>query len=218
MFYNDFGSFKTRAFQLADLVNSSFITDDELNNIANDVWRQVYSDLIFIGDKFFLKTQNITSKETRLNNLDNDETFFSLEGIYGVGNDIVTPFMRRSGTQKLSGNLYDIIGKSLYVYNTENFDYIEMRYFPTPERLFEDNTELHSSLSDASPMTDMPNNIFTQYLCYKVAIQLKVKQGADATGLSALANDMWETYLQTLNRDNFGMVRIQNVYNNRGWR
>jgi hypothetical protein len=217
MFYNDFGSFKTRAFQLADLVNSSFIDNVELNNIANDVWRQVYSDLIFIGDKFFLKTQNIKSKETRLNNLDNDETFFSLEGIYGVRNDIVTPFMRRSGTQKLSGNLYDIIGMSLYVYNTENFDYIEMRYFPMPEKLFVPD-EHSKTVVTGSVMTDMPNNIFTQYLCYKVAIQLKVKQGADATGLSALANDMWETYLQTLNRDNFGMVRIQNVYNNRGWR
>ena len=217
MFYNDFGSFKTRAFQLADLVNSSFITDDELNNIANDVWRQVYSDLIFIGDKFFLKTQNITSKETRLDNLDNHETFFSLEGIYGVRNDIVTPFMRRSGTQKLSGNLYDIIGMSLYVYNTENFDYIEMRYFPMPKELFVPDAQSQTVVT-GSVMTDMPNNIFTQYLCYKVAIQLKVKQGADATGLSALANDMWETYLQTLNRDNFGMVRIQNVYNNRGWR
>lgn len=217
MFYNDFGSFKTRAFQLADLVNSSFIDNDELNNIANDVWRQVYSDLIFIGDKFFLKTQNIKSKETRLDNLDNDETFFSLEGIYGVRNDIVTPFMRRSGTQKLSGNLYDIIGMSLYVYNTENFDYIVMRYFPMPDDLFVTN-EQSPTIVTGSVMTDMPNNIFTQYLCYKVAIQLKVKQGADATGLSALANDMWETYLQTLNRDNFGMVRIQNVYNNRGWR
>lgn len=217
MFYNDFGSFKTRAFQLADLVNSSFIDDVELNNIANDVWRQVYSDLIFIGDKFFLKTQNITSKETRLNNLDNDETFFSLEGIYGVRNDIVTPFMRRSGTQKLSGNLYDIIGMSLYVYNTENFDYIVMRYFPMPDDLFVPDAQSQTVVT-GSVMTDMPNNIFTQYLCYKVAIQLKVKQGADATGLSALANDMWETYLQTLNRDNFGMVRIQNVYNNRGWR
>lgn len=216
MFYNDFGSFRTRAFQLADLVNSSFITDDELNNIANDVWRQVYSDLIFIGDKYFLKTQNITSKETRLDSLNNDEKFFSLEGIYGVRNDIVTPFMRRSGTQKLSGNLYDIIGMTLYVYNTENFDYIEMRYFPMPEELFV--PEQSQTIVTGSGMTDMPNNIFTQYLCYKVAIQLKVKQGADATGLSALANDMWETYLQTLNRDNFGMVRIQNVYNNRGWR
>ena len=149
--------------------------------------------------------------------MDNHETFFSLEGIYGVRNDIVTPFMRRSGTQKLSGNLYDIIGMSLYVYNTENFDYIEMRYFPMPKELFVPDAQSQTVVT-GSVMTDMPNNIFTQYLCYKVAIQLKVKQGADATGLSALANDMWETYLQTLNRDNFGMVRIQNVYNNRGWR
>lgn len=217
MFYNSFGKFKTRAFQLADLVNSSFITDNELNNIANDVWRQVYSDLIFIGDKFFLETKNITSKETRLDALVSEKAFFSLEGIYGIRNDIVTPFMRRSGTQKLSGNLYDIIGTSLYVYNTENFDYIEMRYFPIPQELFVPNKQT-SIISDNSEMTNMPNNIFTQYLCYKVAIQLKVKQGADATGLTALANEMWETYLQTLNRDNFGMVRVQNVYNNRGWR
>ncbi len=218
MYYNNFGSFKTRVFQLADLVNSSFITYGELNNISNDVWRQVYADLIFIGDKYFLKRTNITKKVTPLSELDNDsDDFFSLEGIYGIRNDIVTPFMRRSGTQKLSGNLYEIIGRNLYVYNTENFDYIEVRYFDVPPQLFDD-TDSQGGISDGDTMTDMPNNIFTQYLCYKVAIQLKIKQGADATGLTALANEMWETYLQTLNRDNFGMPRVQNVYSNRGWR
>ena len=216
MYYNTFEEFRNRAFQLADLTNSSFISDEELNNIANDVWRQVYSDLIFIGDKYFLKEQEVSSNVVYLDDLDED--FFSLEGIYGITHKSVVPFLRRSGTQKLSGNLYEIIHNELRLYNNEHFGSIVMRYYPVPSELFESEEQNAGIVTPTSQMTEMPNNIFTQYLCYKVAIQLKVKQGADATGLSALANEMWETYLQTLNRYNFGMVRIQNVYNNRGWR
>ncbi len=216
MYYDTFGRFKDRAFQLADLTNSSFITDGELNNIANDTWRQVYSDLIFIGDKYFLKEKEVSGDIVYLDNIGDD--FFSLEGLYGITGKSVTPFMRRSGTQSLSGNLYDIIHNELRLYNKERFEKIVMRYYPSPKTLFVSNGANAGIVTDGSVMTDMPNNIFTQFLCYKTAIQLKIKQGADASGLAALANEMWETYLQTLNRDNFGMVRVQNVYSARGWR
>lgn len=205
--YNTYAELKRRAFQLADLMNSSFISDNECQNIFEDTYRQIYADLIFIGDKFYLKRQDVYRGE---NDLPLD--FYSLEGLYGIKANSVTPILRRAETQALNSCTYEIVDKKLIIYAREFFERMEMRYYPEPDTLFS------YPVGDSSEITDMPSNIFHTYLCYKVAVQLKIKQGADPTGLSALASEMWETYLQTLNRDNFGMPRVQNVYNNRGWR
>jgi hypothetical protein len=207
--YTTYAELKQRAFQLADLMNSSFISDNECQNIFEDTYRQIYADLIFIGDKFYLKRQDVYRGENTL-----PPNFYSLEGLYGIKANSVTPILRRAETQALNSCTYEIIDDKLIIYAREFFERMEMRYYPEPDSLFNSNG---GTVGDLTPITDMPSNIFHTYLCYKVAVQLKIKQGADPTGLSALANEMWETYLQTLNRDNFGMPRVQNVYSVRRW-
>lgn len=57
-----------------------------------------------------------------------------------------------------------------------------------------------------------PNNVYYNYLAYKLAVYYKIKQGADATGLASLAGVELKTFYDTLQKDTNEYVRIANVY------
>lgn len=64
-----------------------------------------------------------------------------------------------------------------------------------------DNTEI-----------DYPNNLFIQLIAYYMAIQYKSKQNADCQGLIALYTNAEEQFYDSIGRDDYQYVRIQNVY------
>lgn len=66
---------------------------------------------------------------------------------------------------------------------------------------FLDNSELN-----------FPNNFYFNVLSYYLAIAFKLKQGGDISGLDALLAKQEMTFFDTLTNDDYGPVRISNVY------
>jgi hypothetical protein len=58
---------------------------------------------------------------------------------------------------------------------------------------------------------DYPSNLFIQILAYTLAMAYKTKQNADATALASLYDEALMQYYDTLSRDAYAPVRIQNV-------
>jgi hypothetical protein len=56
------------------------------------------------------------------------------------------------------------------------------------------------------------SNVYYSYLAYQLAVYYKAKQGADASGMMAMANAALKTFYDTLARDTNESVRIANVY------
>jgi len=57
-----------------------------------------------------------------------------------------------------------------------------------------------------------PNNVYYNYLAYKLAAYYKIKQGADPNGIAALGSDALEVFYNTILKDTNDFVRISNVY------
>lgn len=57
-----------------------------------------------------------------------------------------------------------------------------------------------------------PNNVYYNYLAYKLAVYYKIKQGADPSGLVAMASDALKVFYDTVLKDTNEFVRISNVY------
>jgi hypothetical protein len=59
---------------------------------------------------------------------------------------------------------------------------------------------------------DFPNSMYFQIIPYALAVAFKVKQGADASGLTTIMSSMEQTFYDTLTQDANQSVRIKNVY------
>lgn len=57
-----------------------------------------------------------------------------------------------------------------------------------------------------------PNNVYYNYLAYKLAVYYKIKQGADPSGVSSAAVSALNTFYNTILKDTNEYVRISNVY------
>lgn len=64
----------------------------------------------------------------------------------------------------------------------------------------------------ADTLLQLPNNTLWNIIAYKLAVSYKIKQGADATMLSAAYNEMQNTFFDTLKQDMYQPVRINNMY------
>ena len=61
-------------------------------------------------------------------------------------------------------------------------------------------------------LLDYPNSFFFQVMSYALAVQYKVKQNADASGLTALYNQYLSTFVRGANNDVYSPTRITNIY------
>ena len=59
---------------------------------------------------------------------------------------------------------------------------------------------------------DFPNSMYFQIISYALAVAFKIKQGADASGLTTIMSSMEQTFYDTLTQDANQPVRIKNVY------
>lgn len=59
---------------------------------------------------------------------------------------------------------------------------------------------------------DFPNSMYFQIMAYMLAVQFKIKQGADAQGLLTVLSTLETTFYDTLTQDANDYVRIKNVY------
>lgn len=196
-----------RAKQIADLENTSYFSDSELNNLINEVYYNAYTDLISIGDKYFIKTYKFTpSGSSDTATLPND--FMTLNAVYYLNNNYKVQLERQPNMS--NNNLsYDLINNSIKIYGNNQYEII-IEYYPTPDTIVYPAAQTEAEI-------DVPNNIFVNYLAYLMAIYFKQKQGADVSLLQASLDNVWSSYCRILNRDGFKSVRINNVYKNKGW-
>lgn len=61
-------------------------------------------------------------------------------------------------------------------------------------------------------LLNYPNSFFFQVLVYALAIQYKIKQSADATGLQAIYQSYYDNFIKSLPQDVYMPTRINNVY------
>jgi hypothetical protein len=57
-----------------------------------------------------------------------------------------------------------------------------------------------------------PNNVYYNYLAYKLAVYYKIKQNADPSGMMAMAEKALNVFYDTILKDTNDFVRISNVY------
>jgi len=67
------------------------------------------------------------------------------------------------------------------------------------------------SIYENTPLL-FPNNVYYNYLAYKLAVYYKIKQGADPSSLIVMAEDALDVFYNTLLKDTNDFVRISNVY------
>ena len=73
-----------------------------------------------------------------------------------------------------------------------------------------DNEVIKSAFANTE--LDFPNNVYFNYLAYKLAVYYKIKQKEDPTSLAALASDALKVFYDTLPKDENEYVRISNAY------
>lgn len=61
-------------------------------------------------------------------------------------------------------------------------------------------------------LLNYPNSFFFQTMVYALAVQYKIKQGADASGLQAIYNGYYDNFMKSLPQDVYMPSRINNVY------
>ena len=59
---------------------------------------------------------------------------------------------------------------------------------------------------------DFPNSMYFTIMSYMLAIQFKIKQGADETKLMTVLSTLENTFYDTLTQDANNFIRIKNVY------
>lgn len=76
--------------------------------------------------------------------------------------------------------------------------------------LLVDNLVIKSVYND-TPLL-FPNNVYYNYLAYKLATYYKIKQGSDPSGMMVAAESALNTFYNTILKDTNEYVRISNVY------
>lgn len=186
----------TRSKQIADLENSDYISDKELEFMLNEAQDKVYADLINIGDRYYIKT--ITNP-----NLPND--FMCLAAVF-MNNQPVQAKPNTVTDGSNYGWYYDL-KKDKIEFSVGMNGPILIEYYPVL-------TPIVWPLDETEPVEyiDLPNNICFNYFCYTMAMKMKMKQGADFTQIQAIAQEQLETYTQLQHRDQFGVERVNNIY------
>lgn len=120
-----------RAFQLADLENSDFISWKEQLMMVNEAWESLYQKLIDRGDYSFLKTVVTTGTKFIL-----PDDFYQLESIKEKDEFI---------------DDYEIVGNVINIGHTTNRPTIIIRYWPKPAYLTFPNRDTKYRLETADP-------------------------------------------------------------------
>lgn len=156
-----------RARQLADLQNSDFIGWKENNNLLNEAYIKLYTELINHKDRFYIKSISISELE-EIKTVENGiyyklpEDFYMLNSItMGVGCDIV---LRKAPEESNNSYRYDIVEGCLVLYGGVEKTSLNIEYWKTPITLVTKAPIRIISLPEGYKWIDASNN---KYLGYK---------------------------------------------------
>lgn len=119
-----------------------------------------------------------------------------------------------------NGTLYGLKGKTILEINNE----VNIKFNPsiiTLGNMDEDTGYSYITLSKGNlyeeswvddTLLDYPNSFFFQVMTYALAIQYKIKQGADSAGLQILYDKYFNNFIKSLPQDVYMPSRINNVY------
>lgn len=119
-----------------------------------------------------------------------------------------------------SGNCFVLDSGNLARCNADGYTYLDGDYYAISK--LDENTgygfltfDIDSGFQFSSwvedTALDYPSNLFIQILAYTLSMAYKAKQNADATALASLYDEALMQYYDTLSRDAYAPVRIQNV-------
>lgn len=208
-------SIRTQARQRADMVNSSFVTDSELNGYINNSAAELYDLLVQkFGNDYYLSTSNITADGT------NDQfslptDFYKLVGveIQVTGNDWITlrPFMFQERNRYSTAISRTIYGVTDIRYRVQGSN---MRFAPIPTanqvfRLW--YVPVITTLVSDSDTLDGVNG-YEEYVIVDAAIKCLQKEETDCSVLLTQKQALIKRVEEAAeNRDSGGGDRISDV-------
>jgi hypothetical protein len=165
---------RTRVRQLADIVNSDFVTDAELDARINVSYKELYGLLV--------RASLHRSEEVALVECDGSESyrvpddFFGLIGIYrSIGEDKIPlerfPDKFRPGSRTGDATMYRISGSDLVLYPKPSSGVYDMVYIPVPDTATADDDVIDGVLG------------WEEFLVLDVAIYCLEKEESDTSKL-----------------------------------
>lgn len=116
--------------QLADLVNSDFLTWDEQIGLVNDSYITLYQKLVNLNDGSFARTLRTVPGETVL-----PPDFWQLRSVSIWNNGNVTPIKRRASSESMNCTSYEIKFDKIFIYGTPSVGDIVIEYWSKPATL-----------------------------------------------------------------------------------
>lgn len=92
----------------------------------------------------------------------------------------------------------------------DDFNGVMKQDMKTGYGILVDNSILKSVYANTQLL--FPNNVYYNFLGYKLAVYYKIKQGADSSGVLAMANDALKVFYDSVQKDENEFVRIANAY------
>jgi hypothetical protein len=150
--------------------------------------------------------------------IDNEKiVHFDEEILYESGRNIVIkqPLYRNECLYGKSGDNFVTINgdNTYYTKRVPNLQSIGVLNTNTGLSLLSYSTNggnLESWVNDI--LLNYPNSFFFQVMVYALAVQYKIKQGADASGLQAIYEGYYKNFMNSLPQDVYMPSRINNVY------
>lgn len=156
-----------------------------------------WSDCWYVDESKIMHFYDIVLYESG-ENIVLSQPFYRGGILYGKSNDNFininndnTYFIKRIPELQSIGTLDENSGLSLLTYNN-GFLYLEPWVNDT--------------------LLNYPNSFFFQVLVYSLAVQYKIKQNADASGLEAIYQSYYNNFIKSLPQDVYMPTRINNVY------
>src|SRR5574344_1075433 len=138
----------TKAEQLSDLENSSFLSWNEKINRLNDSYSTLYQTVINHNDKYFYKSFTISNVKSSVDGQPASYTlpsdFYQLASIHTVPD--CTEILRKSDSESEKCLRYDIVNGELMIYG-DCVSNIEVSYWPIPDTLTFKNEDVKLSSS-----------------------------------------------------------------------
>lgn len=127
-----------RARELADLQNSDFIGWKENNNLLNEAYTKLYTELINHKDRFYIKS--ISPNDLELDRENDNERFYKLPEDFYMLNNITRgvnceQILRKAPAESKTSYRYDIINNCLVLYGGVEQTDLTMEYWTIPETL-----------------------------------------------------------------------------------
>lgn len=169
-----------RARELADLQNSDFIGWKENNNLLNEAFIKLYTELINHKDRYYINTISVKDLELYKSSENENyyklpDNFYMLNSVYrGESGNIV---LRKAPTETKNNARYDIINNCIVLYGGLEKDTITIEYWPIPQTLYLKAPTRKIELPEGYKWIDCNDNKYlgykkinntTEFICYNL--------------------------------------------------